>query len=337
MKQNKIRLAAGNLTLRIVCLTFLCLVIMLPAWAQAPGQAGGQTSGSVQGRGQQKGSSAAPEITLVIRETPENLERIEQLIKTLDIAPRQVFIEAHIFDISLDNNNSTGVDWSALMTQIGRDTPLWQYDHTVLGESAGNGTFRLGNLNSDHFSMLLRSLKTNNKARSLSNPRITALNGQVANIMISQKVPYITTNTIDTTGGQQRTERIVNFEEIPISLDVTPMIYDNQTIRMSVTPNITSLRSFVEGVPWTEGRTATTELYVKDGETIILGGLITENQLEERNNTPLLDKIPLARKLFSRREKSAKRSELVVFITPHIITSSRTPPSMKPKIAGGAM
>ena len=78
-------------------------------------------------------------------------------------------------------------------------------------------------------------------------------------------------------------------------------------------------------------------IYVKDGETIILGGLITENQLEERNNTPLLDKIPLARKLFSRREKSAKRSELVVFITPHIITSSRTPPSMKPKIAGGAM
>ena len=179
MMQKQIRLKAKNHVFRGLCLLFLCLVTMAPAWGQAPG------GGAPQGRGQQGGGpSVAPETTLVIRETPENLDRIEQLIKTLDIAPRQVFIEAHIFDISLDDTNSTGVDWSALMTQIGRDTPLWQYDHTVLGETAGNGTFRLGNLNSDHFSMLLRSLKTNNKARSLSNPRITALNGQVANIMI---------------------------------------------------------------------------------------------------------------------------------------------------------
>lgn len=332
MKQKQIRLTATNLILRVMCLVFLCLVIITPAWSQGTGGQGGRGG---QTGAQSGGSNVSPEMTLVIRETPENLARIEQLIKTLDVAPRQVFIEAHIFDISLDNQNSTGVDWSALMTQLGRDTPLWQYDHTVLGDTGSNATFRFGSLSSEHFSILMRSLKTNNKARSLSNPRVTALNGQAANIQISQQVPYITTTTIDTTGGQQRTERNVNFADIPISLEVTPMIYDNETIRLNVTPRITSLRSFVEGVPWTEERTATTDLFVKDGETIILGGLITENQSEERNNTPLLDKIPLARKLFSRKDKSSKRSELVVFITPHIITSSQTPPKLKPRVAGG--
>ncbi|MBU1108901.1 MAG: hypothetical protein KKB51_19645 [Candidatus Riflebacteria bacterium] len=317
--------------LRVLCLVILCLTATMPVWAQAQGQAAGQSAG------QSGGGSISPEVTLVIRETPANLDKIEQLIKTLDIPPRQVFIEAHIFDISLDNQNSTGVDWSALMTQLGRDTPLWQYDSTVLGAAASNATFKFGSLSSEHFSILMRSLKTNNKARSLSNPRVTTLSGQQANISISQKVPYFDSNTIDTTGGQQRTERKTLFEDIPISLDVTPIIYDNETIRLNVTPTITSLRSFVDGVPWTEKRSATTNLFVKDGETIILGGLITENRSEDKNTVPFFDKIPLARKLFSRKDKTIKRSELVVFITPHIITSGPIPAEMRPKIAGGEL
>jgi type II secretory pathway component GspD/PulD (secretin) len=304
----------------------LCLFAAIPLW----GQAGGSGDSS-------EAEITPPEKTIVIRETPANLKKIEQLIKTLDVAPKQVFIEAHIFDITLDEQNSTGIDWSALMTQLGRDAPLWQYDQSTLGETGGNGTFRFGSLSSDHFSLLMKSLKKNNKARSLSNPKVTALNGREATIEIAQKIPYITTTTVDTSGGQQRTERVVNFENIPINLVVTPIIYDNQTIRLNVTPKVTSLKSFVEGIPWTEERTTTTDVFVKNGETIVLGGLITESRSEDKNTVPFFDKIPLIRKLFSKKERNTKRSELVVFITPTIISSGRMPAGFKSEANGGVL
>jgi len=100
---------------------------------------------------------------------------------------------------------------------------------------------------------------------------------------------------------------------------VTPTIYDDGTIRMKVVPNITAVRSFVEGVPWTESRTANTDVVVRTGETLILGGLITETKSEDQNTLPILGKIPILKRIFTQTSKSNKRSELVVFITPNII------------------
>lgn len=300
------------------------LLIVVPVFGQDSG------SGS-------KSSATPIEKTIVIKETAENLDKIADLIKTLDVPPKQVFIEAHLFDITLDKTNSTGVDWSALMTQLGKDTPLWQYDQSTLGNTGGNGTFKFGNLDSEHFSLLMKSLRNNNKARSLSNPKVTALDGHEATINIQQKIPYMTSTTIDTTGGQQRTERVVNFVEVPIKLTVTPVIYDNNTIRLRITPEVTSLKSFVEGVPWTEERTATTDVFTKNGETIIIGGLITESKSVNRDSVPLFDKFAFTRKLFSRKEKSVKRSELVIFITSTIITSGQMPSGFKSNEVGGTL
>lgn len=278
-------------------------------------------SGQAAMGGGASGGGIPQENTLVIRETPDNLKRIEQIIRRLDVAPRQVLIEAHIFDVVLDDQSSTGIDWSSLMTQIGRTNPLWQYDHSVLGAEGGNGTFRFGTLSQEHFQLVMKGLKKDNRARSLSNPKVTTISGQRATIEVGQRIPYTTTETIISNGTTQ-TNRRVQFEDVPINLAVTPNVYDDGTIRMAVQPTITALISFVEGVPWTEKRTSNTDLVIKSGQTLILGGLITERRSEDRNSVPVFEKIPLVKKLFSTSQKTTKRSELVVFITPNIIRSA---------------
>ncbi len=281
----------------------------IPAFGQAAPTGGGSGGGAV-----------PLESTFVIRETPDNLKRIEQIIRSLDVPPKQVLIEAHIFDVALDDENSTGIDWSAMMTQLGRQNPLWQFDQT-LAPTGGNGILRFGTLSNEHFSLLLRGLKKNNRARSLSNPKVTAMNGQNALIEVGQKVPYVTTNTT-VSNGTTITNREVKFEPVPINLAVNPTIYDDNTIRLKVTPTITALRSFVEGVPWTESRTANTEVVIRSGETLILGGLITESKSDDVNAVPVLGRIPLFKKVFNSTSKTNKRSELVVFITPNIVRSA---------------
>lgn len=300
----RVMLAAG-----LLCGILSLAIGRVPAFGQAA-PAGGGTGGA----------SVPLESTFVIRETPDNLKKIEQIIRSLDVPPKQVLIEAHIFDVALDDENSTGIDWSAMMTQLGRQAPLWQFDQT-LAPTGGNGILRFGTLSNEHFSLLLRGLKKNNRARSLSNPKVTAMNGQNALIEVGQKVPYVTTNTT-VSNGTTITNREVKFEPVPINLAVNPTIYDDGTIRLKVTPTITALRSFVEGVPWTESRTANTEVVIHSGETLILGGLITESKSDDVNAVPVLGRIPLFKKVFNSTSKTNKRSELVVFITPNIVRSA---------------
>jgi len=273
---------------------------------------------------QQTSDAPAPdEVTLLIRDSSSNLRRIEDIIKSLDVAPQQVLIEAQIFDIALTSENSAGIDWSTLMTQLGRSQPLFQYDST-LGLEGGNGALKFGTLTQDHFTMLLRMLKTSKRARSLSNPKVTALNGKKAQIKVGQRIPYNTTTTYPAQGGNPPyTVTETKFEEVPITLDVTPTIFDDGTMRLKLKPKITAVVSIIENsAPWTETREADTEVVIRNGETLILGGLITENRSNNQDTVPFFDKIPLIKKAFTRSKKTSNRSELVLFITPNLVNSA---------------
>ncbi|NLI77065.1 MAG: type II secretion system protein GspD [Candidatus Riflebacteria bacterium] len=294
----------------------------------------------VSGQAAPQGGAATPlENTLIIRETPENLMKIEQILKTLDLPPKQVLIEAHLFDVSLDKSNSTGMDWTALMTQLGRTQPLWQFSNSGVprgedGNPSGMGNFKLGTLDNEHFTMLLSGLRKDNRARSLSNPKVTTVNGQQAVISVGKKIPYYTTTTYPANGGNPPyTVTKVEDVDVPIKLTVTPTVYDDGSIRLKVIPEITrTLGTLVPGVkPSTESRTTTTDVFIRDQETLILGGLITEDSSKSDDNVPMFAKIPVLKKFFGRSAKASSRSELVVFITPRIIEGERGGPSLSPK------
>ena len=262
--------------------------------------------------------------TFIIRDVPENLLKIEQIFRSLDVARKQVLIEALIFDVALDDNSAMGIDWSTFLAQPGRAGSLVQFDQT-LGIAGGNGSIKFGTLKNEHFTMILKALRGNKRARSLSNPKITTTDGQQATISIGQRIPYYTTTTYPATGGNPPyTFRTTQFADVPISLTVSPTIYEDETIRMQVTPTVTAVVSLIpDSAPWTETRQAQTDVTVRNGETIILGGLITESKSEAQDHVPLFAKVPFLKKIFGKQEKSAKRSELVVFITPTLIQSQK--------------
>lgn len=278
-----------------------------------------QMSASTGGGG---GSGSSDELTLIIRDTPANLTKIEYILRSIDVPRRQVLIQAHIFDISLTDEQAMGVDWQLIMTEIGRKEPLIQLSQSV--QESGSVSLKFGNLNTEHFAMLLNTLKNHTNARSLSNPKVTTISGQEANIKIAQRYPYRVYQSSTATGGTVETKGEPKFVDLPIGLTVTPIVYNNNTIRMKVVPEITSLLGLPDDVPWTETRTTTTEVLVNDNETMMIGGLIAENRVQDNKMMPLADKAPgFLRKLFRSDKRSSKRSELVIFITPRIMDVDR--------------
>lgn len=266
------------------------------------------------------GNEGIPEEqTFVIRDTPQNLMKIEQLIRSLDLPPRQVLIEAHIFDVALDHTNSMGIDWGTIMTQLGRSEPLWQFNQT-LGQSGGAGSLRFGTLSNEHFTLLLNGLRSNNRAKSLSNPKIIALSGRKSSIAVEQSIVWTETETTYSQAGTAQTTERTSEKKVPIRLEVVPMIFEDGTMRLKITPEISAVTGFIKtGAPNVESRRADAEIIMNDGETLILGGLITESKSDNKDSVPFFGRIPVVKKLFQRSSQTTKRSELVVFITPNII------------------
>ncbi len=160
----------------------------------------------------------------------------------------------------------------------------------------------------------LSNLVSEGKGKILSNPHIATMNNQEAKILVGERIPYRETTT--TTGGQTET---ITFYELGIRLTVTPTINPDNKITLKIHPEVSSIGRQTDAGYSILTREADTTVIVGDGETFVIGGLITENELESLSKVPFLGDIPLLNLLFSHRREEKSRSELVVFITPRII------------------
>ena len=164
----------------------------------------------------------------------------------------------------------------------------------------------------------LSALQQKNKSKLLSNPKIATLNNQAATIKSEVSEPYLTTQTQLTNAGTL-SSTVVNTSKSGISLTVTPTINADGRITMKILPDITSSQPTSIGVPKTTSQTANTTVIVKDGETFVIGGLINEQDSDQRSYIPILGSIPLIGHLFKKTGFSKSRAELLVFVTPKII------------------
>lgn len=324
---NQLRTHHINHTLRALPVLCLLLIGAATGFAQAPAGAPGGQAGGLYGSSGGGGGSRPSEMTIIIRESPENLRKIEEMVRSLDVPPKQVLIETHFFDIKLDSQEQTGINWTALMTQIAAKGPLWQFNNNLgrydtSGNPTGNGVLNFGTLENEHFQILLQGLRKNNRAKSLSNPKVIALSGQQATISVGQQIPYITRSS-SVSNGVVVPQVDVKFKDIPVKLSVTPIINEDETMRLIVNPNVSTLQGYVEEVPIVEERSATTDVIMNDGETLILGGLITEQHSNTKDTVPFLGSVPVLKNFFTRTDKTLIRSELVIFISPKIIKSCR--------------
>jgi len=255
---------------------------------------------------------------VTITGTKAQLKKVDEYIKELNHRlHREVLVDVKIYSVKLSKSNQTGVNWSQFGLKMNTgDASL--YDTSV-------GTTILA-ANKFNLSGMLNFLAKYGQVNSISNPKITTLNNQKAIITVGQTRNYVYKEvTTDSNGNAVQSDKIGN-KFIGILLDITPEISDNNIIMMNINPSVSSLAPIQlqpNLPPDTIEKKLNTIIRVKDGDTIILGGLITDEQTFTANGVPVLKEIPIIKYLFSSKEKTTSREELVFVITPHIINLNK--------------
>ncbi|NOY79081.1 MAG: hypothetical protein GXO76_14610 [Calditrichaeota bacterium] len=256
--------------------------------------------------------------SIIVRDTWNRVKELEAVIKKMDVPVPQVLIEAEMIEINADDKRNLGLQLSAAWEKAGQTlqaaSPFQVNPLSVL--------MSYGNLKRGQAQALIEALEDRTHGQLLSSPRIVASNGQTAHILIGEKVPY-QRQTSETAAGGIIAD--VEFVDVGIKLEVTPTVnLADNSIVIDVSPEVSEVMDqAVQGVPRISTQEAHTRVSVKDGETVVIGGLMRDNKRKTGKSIPILGRIFLLKYLFSHTEKHDDRRELIVFITPHIINKEQ--------------
>ncbi len=305
------------------------------------------TTGESISTGTGGGDTMALNDTIVIEDYPENIAEAEKMLKELDVRPRQVLVEATILSATLNEGMKLGVDLNmmggvaldgtdatggTLDTVLGGfvegsqttgTTPIGQ-----LGQGVANGTpietfgfaaslgsgLRIGITTGD-VAAFITALETVTDTTILANPKILAVNKQLGQVYIGTKIGYIS----QTTQTQTSTTQQVKFLDTGTKLTFRPYIGDDGYIRMDIHPKDSSGTLKANDIPDESSTELATNIIVKDGQTIVIGGLFRDVVVTSRSQIPLLGDLPLIGALFRGTSDSTQRQEVIVLLTPHII------------------
>ncbi|MGX7897046.1 type II secretion system secretin GspD [Tsuneonella sp. HG222] len=278
---------------------------------------------------------AAPDLNvIVLRGAPSKIAPIEALIYELDVRRPQVMIEAAIVEVTGDQSEQLGI-------QLGLGAAA-DYPMNTGGSSFSNlglslrqvlgffGVPAAGLIASDgvsgaigsrgDFGLLVQALGTSSKANLLSTPSITTLDNEAAEIVVGQNVPFRTGSYL-TEGVTTTPFTTIERADVGITLRVVPRIHEEDTIRLEVDQEVSSLVTGVTGAAdlITNRRSIQTTVLADDGETIVLGGLISDDQIQSKSQVPVLGDIPIVGELFKSRVNRKTRRTLFVFLKPTIL------------------
>jgi len=268
--------------------------------------------------------------TLIVSDYPNTLKRISDLIALFDRRPRQVFIEAKIVEVSLGDNYSLGVDWSRLIKKVGDynvqliSSPIPMVNNLPTFPTFGTVQYTKGSSGENGFMTgLINAMKQIGDTKILSNPQITAMDGEEAKLEVITDQPY---KKVGIEAGTTNITTVdYQFVKVGVILSVTPRINEENMISMSIKPEVSVIETWYDGTeqqgtPVVKKSTAETKVMVHDGVTIIIGGLIQDGKTTNKRSVPILGSIPLLGALFSFTDESATKKETVVFLTPRIVT-----------------
>lgn len=256
--------------------------------------------------------------SLVVTDTPASLKRIRHAISKLDVKSRQVMIEALIVNVKLTNQLKMGVDW----TKLGTVSNYFSQGLSMTGSTNPFGKVTFSTTSNEwNIQGLIDFVETNKDVRILANPKVLVLNNHTATIKTVKEIPY--KELSQTSGGGSI--GTTAFKEAGVVLEVTPQISEDGYIIMIIKPEQSAqIDTFTlsDGgeVPVIETRKADTTLRIKDGQTIIIGGLRERQPSIQESKVPLLGNVPIVGALFRKVNNELIESELGIFITPHIYT-----------------
>ena len=274
---------------------------------------------------------------LIIRALPERRKEVEAMIRSLDAPTKEVLIEVNVLQIVLKPKFDVGIDWEVDFSQL-NDTLLQNttFQNIFLNEdnlsTSDNvaSTFTkvgVGTISANRFASSIRFLRQVSDTKILSNPKILVTNNEEATTHIGDTVPYIISTTSGT-GDNAITSEDVRFVDVGLKLNVKPTINDDGFVTMKLKPEISTVVSSIEsqggGIPQVNRTVVETTVMVRDGLTIILGGLKKDNKTHTKRGIPGFMDIPFLDKLFSRTADAIEKTEIVLFITPHIVTGKES-------------
>ncbi|MFH1220222.1 MAG: secretin N-terminal domain-containing protein [Candidatus Eisenbacteria bacterium] len=270
---------------------------------------------------------------LVVTDMPERVARIEELAEMFDKKTPQVLIEAKILQINLNDNTKLGVQWEAIQDRIKKFEEVGpvdvRLDYRILAAGEQGTRVFAGGLDERDYEAVVEMLETTTEANLLSSPRITALNNETAEILVGSTVPYKTIDTREENGTIRTFEKVTTVD-VGVKLSVTPTINDDGFIAMKIKPEVSSIVAYSEGIPVVEKTQTETSVLVKDGVTIIIAGLVREERTQTAKGVPFLKDIPILGILFRSTDDKRVKSEIAIFITPHIITGDVSTEVPKP-------
>jgi len=264
--------------------------------------------------------------TLVVMDIPPKIDEIGAMINALDKKDKEVFIEAKIVQITLGDEYQMGVNWDKIIhNNIGHTNVQFASSFSLPGAiTSGVGTASIGTIGSGAFPDVLQALDTFGKSRTLSSPRLAVVNNQEASILIGTTIPYTTTTGVTNSVGTTNAET-VNFIDTGVKLHVTPTIHDDGYVSIKIKPEISNeeAKPFTapDGsvIPIIDTSAVQTTVRVKDGITIIIGGLMKDELVHNKTKVPVLGDLPFVGKAFSNVDRNMQKTEIVIFLTPHII------------------
>jgi len=283
---------------------------------------------------------------LLVNASPKKIAEIQNVVKQIDIPAIQIMLETRLIEVAADSEEQLGIDWSRLSkfttilaenaldeatggSIIPDDQTLGQKPTTMpfdpLKTDLGDGSQivpRYFSRQMTAFDITLDMLMKANQAEVLADSRLTTLNGREASIKLVDIVPYILSS--GGVGGQVQVQR----EEVGIKLDINPTVNTDGFITVKVEPEVSTIFEFIgpdNNIPRVKSRQSSTTIRVKDGESIIIGGLLSNDRKQTLYKVPILHKIPwIGEKLFTSKNLVERKTDLIIQITPRIVIDNYT-------------
>jgi general secretion pathway protein D len=285
----------------------------------------GQAGGAPAARGSSVVVDASSNM-LIFQANPEEYSQLTALLQSLDKPAKSALIEVTVAELSVDNNSQLGVEWFFNQATAGGSTAT---GGTLGGLAIGSSGFTYKVVGSAGGSprLLLNALAADNRATILSSPRISARNGETAVIQVGQEVPIITSQqsgSVGTNTGALNVLQTVQYRSTGVILKVKPAIHSGDQIDLDVTQEVSAAQATTTGVsssPTIGTRKFDTKLTLRNGSTVMLGGLISEESSGGNAGIPGFKDMPLLGNLFSNQTKKGLRRELIVLITPYVLNN----------------
>lgn len=283
---------------------------------------------------------------LLVNASPKKIAEIQNVVRQIDIPAIQIMLETRLIEVAADAEEQLGIDWSRLskITTILAENALDEAtggsivpDDQTLGQKPTTMPFdplktdlddgsllipRYFSRQMTAFDITLDMLMKANQAEVLADSRLTTLNGREASIKLVDIVPYILSS--GGVGGQVQVQR----EEVGIKLEIHPTVNTDGFITVKVEPEVSTIFEFIgpdNNIPRVKSRQSSTTIRVKDGESIIIGGLLSNDRKQTLYKVPILHKIPwIGEKLFTSKNLVERKTDLIIQITPRIVVDNYT-------------